>query len=575
MLKHYFFLFFYFYYFKKGIRTVMTDNTKTLLAALTIHNGCNSIVTCCNDAFTELFGFSLSEIKNTSLANKLVLLEEPLFCDLKALFFIAVATDGGIFASAKMFNNLHYAVAVKLHCVYQGNDTYKLYFRVSENKSIDPISGLPNGWALKSRIDYVINNQKITLKNMVLIIIEADNFSTINFRYDYFIGDQYLVALGKRLIEAVNGVGFVVRYSNARYAILIEDYETLPADMLTQRVDLICQNLCLALTAPIQISPDIEITKSFSIGVSSIGFEYDCYHSMQIAAETEKQKAKKYSINKYYIAPSEPQAEFLTRKLIIEALPQAIALHQIQVYYQPQYDINSHQLIGLEALSRWNDDTLGTIPPDVFVAITEDIGLHFEFDLWVFEKVCRQLVIWQKQSIPVPRIAINISFKTMEMNTFIERIKVILKDTGCPTNLLELEVTETSSINNAKMLSENMLQVKELGLYIAVDDFGTGYSSLSLIRTFHMSLDKLKLDRSLIDKICQTQLDQNFTKHIIELGKILNVSILAEGVETKAQLDLLTDLGCDYAQGWYFSKAVTCEEVVSLIETSEVSTVLA
>lgn len=545
----------------------MTDNTKTLLAALTILNGCDSIVTNCNDAFTELFGFSDSEIKNSLLADKLVLCEESLFSDFKALLVMAMATEGGVFSAAKMFNNLHYALTVKLHCVYQGNDTFKLYFCGSQNKSIDPISGLPNGWALKSRIDYLTKSKNVSLKNMVLIIIEADNFSTINFRYDYFIGDQYLVALGKRLKEAVNG--FVIRYSNAKYSILVEDYEALPILELTKRIDLICQNLCLNLALPLKVSPELEITKSFSIGVSSIGFEYDCYHSMQIAAETEKQKAKKYSVNKYYIASPEPQYEFLTRKLIIDALPQAIALHKIQVYYQPQYDINNHQLIGLEALSRWQDDILGNIPPNVFVAITEDIGLHFEFDLWVFEKVCRQLVVWKNQGIRAPRIAINISFKTMEMSTFIERIKIILQETECPTYLLELEVTETSSINNAQMLSENMLQVKALGLHIAIDDFGTGYSSLSLIRTFHRSLDKLKLDRSLVDKICHTQLDKNFTQHIIELGKILKVSILAEGVETKQQLDLLIELGCDYAQGYYFSKAVTSEDIALLIKESE------
>jgi EAL domain-containing protein (putative c-di-GMP-specific phosphodiesterase class I) len=320
------------------------------------------------------------------------------------------------------------------------------------------------------------------------------------------------------------------------------------------------------LTKPITVSETLEITKSFSIGVSSPGFEYDCFHSMDIAAETEKQKSKKYSINKYYIATSDPTRELLTKKLIIDALPQAISQHKIQVYYQPQYDIITHKLIGFEALSRWYDETLGNITPDVFVTITEEIGLHFEFDLWVFEKVCRQIVEWQKKAMLVPRIAINISFKTMEMSSFIERIKVIVDKTGCPTNLLELEVTETSSITNATMLSANMLQIKSLGMYIAIDDFGTGYSSLSLIRSFSLSIDKLKLDRSLIDKVCHTQLDRNFVKHIIELGKILNVAVLAEGVETQQQLDLLTELGCDYVQGYYFSKALPNEEIVPLIQ---------
>jgi EAL domain-containing protein (putative c-di-GMP-specific phosphodiesterase class I) len=209
---------------------------------------------------------------------------------------------------------------------------------------------------------------------------------------------------------------------------------------------------------------------------------------------------------------------------------------------------------------------LGNIPPDLFVPITEEIGLHFEFDLWVFEKVCVQIVEWQKQNIPVPRIAVNISFKTMEMSTLIERLKNILIKTDCSTDFLELEITETSSVNNAKILADNMLAAKSLGMHIAIDDFGTGYSSLSLIRTFHQSLDKLKLDRSLIEQVCNTKLDKDFTKHIIELGKILAVKVLAEGVETQQQLDLLIDIGCDYAQGYYFAKALSKEDILSLMQ---------
>jgi len=549
----------------------MTDDRAILLASLTIYNGSIRTVQACNENFTEMLGFSESKIKHVPLADKLVLSEESSFLNIDDLFQSAMDSCGGAFTSAKIFNNFHYAVSVKLHCIHEENDIFTLYFSVLENKSIDPISKLPNGWALTSRVNYLINHQKLSLKNIILIILESDNFSTINYRYDYAIGDQYLVLLGMRLQNIMKELGFVIRFANAKYAILIEDYEQLPQDVLYKRIELICQNLCTALEKPIWISDQLQITKSFSIGVSSPGLDYNCYHSMDIAAETEKEKAKKYSINKYFIASPEPADELLTRKLIIEALPEAIIKHQIEVHYQPQYDIKSRELIGLEALSRWNDESLGTIPPNIFVAITEDIGLHFEFDLWVFEKVCTQVVIWQYQQIKIPRVAINVSFKTMEMTTFIDRIKYILKKTGCPTLFIELEVTETSSINNIKMLTDNMLKVKVLGMHIAVDDFGTGYSSLSLVRTFHSSLDKLKLDRSLVEKVCQTELDRNFIRHIIELGKILNLNVLAEGVETQEQLDYLIELGCDYAQGYYFSKVLPSECISRLIENNNLA----
>lgn len=544
----------------------MIDISKTLLAVLTVYRGSVNMVTSCNQAFTELSGFSSSAICNSHLAEKVVLDNIDNYPTLDALFDSAAQSADGIMTSGKLFNIFYYAIGVKLHCVYEGRDIYSLYFSASENKSIDPITKLPNGWALISRVNYLLENKRIALKNMVLLVLEADNFSAINFRYDYAVGDQYLTLLGQRLQALLKSFGFVIRFSNAKYAILIEDNENLSEIMLKQRIELICQNLCSALAKPIEISKELSICKSFSIGVSSPGHDYHCYHAMQIAAETVKQKAKKYSINNYFIASPEPKADFLRHKLIIEAFPQAMANDIIDIHYQPQYDMSTQELVGLEALSRWTDESLGVIRPDIFVKITEEIGLHFEFDLWVFEKVCKQLTLWQRQSIHVPRIAINVSFKTMEMSTFIERIKHILHITNCPTHFLELEVTETSSINNAKMLSDNMLKVKALGMHIAVDDFGTGYSSLSLIRTFHDSINKLKLDRSLVDKICQTDLDKNFIKHIIELGKILDLKVLAEGVETEQQLALLIELGCDYAQGYYFSKALPLVEIIDLIK---------
>jgi len=398
------------------------------------------------------------------------------------------------------------------------------------------------------------------------VVIDVDNFSTINYRYDFSIGDQYLVELGKLLQKTAKDYGFVIRFSNAKFAILVEDTYAALAGTLLDRINEICQELCVVLADPIRVSDNLQITKSFSIGVSAPGFEYDMHHPMELAAETVLKKAKKFSTNEYFIALPDTKNEFLTRKLIIDALPEAISRNIIQVYYQPQYDIYTNEIIGLEALSRWTDETLGIIPPDVFVPITEDIGLHFEFDLWVFTRVCEQLVSWKEQQVPTPRVAINISFMTMEMSTFVERIVAILKLTGCPTNLLELEVVETSSINNAKMIESNMAELKQLGIYIAVDDFGTGYSSLNLIRILHKSLDKIKLDRSLIDKICHTQLDKKFTQHIVAMGNILEVKVLAEGVESKQQLDLLIELGCDYAQGYYFSKPLSKQDIERLLQ---------
>lgn len=252
-------------------------------------------------------------------------------------------------------------------------------------------------------------------------------------------------------------------------------------------------------------------------------------------------------------------------KLIIDEFPAAIENSLIKIHYQPQYELTNNKLVGFEALSRWIHQDLGYIAPDVFVRIAEDIGLHFEFDLWVFSQVCKQLVQWREMDVYSPRVAINISFKTLEMTNFVTRLQAIIAKTGCPKHLLEIEVTETASITNMLTLIDNVRAVKDLGLHIAIDDFGTGYSSLSLVRTLRSSLDTLKIDRSLIADICDSKLDREFARKVIGLGEVLEVKVLAEGVETLAQRDLLQALGCDYAQGYYFDKALSDIEAKKLI----------
>ncbi|WP_019614324.1 putative bifunctional diguanylate cyclase/phosphodiesterase [Psychromonas ossibalaenae] len=544
----------------------MDDIENTLLPVLSVTNG---VITACNEVFTELIGFTSTEIVSSRLQDKLSITADlgSAVVNLEQLSAAAAVNKSGIFAKATIIDRFHYQLPVKVHCICDGGDaeSFKLYLRVLDNKSIDPISALPNGWAISSRANYLLHTPVTAISNLVLVILSVDNFSTINFRYGYDVGDNYLAVLGKMLQKTAKKFGLVVRYSNAKYGVLIEDYENLSDTALSAHVIRLCESLCSLTANPVQLANGVKISKSFSIGVSAQRTSYDSYLSMEIAAETALLEAKKYSISKYCLATDQTSDDLLTTKLIIDEFPYAIEQCQIKIYYQPQYELSSGHLIGFEALSRWFHNKLGNIRPDIFVAIAEDIGLHFEFDLWVFTQVCSQIAAWREQGINSPRVAVNFSFKTLEMTTFISRISAIIRQTNCPAELLEVEVTETSSINNLKVLHDNVVQIRELGINIAVDDFGCGYSSLSLIRTFHLSLNKLKLDRTLIENICNTSLDREFAKHIIDLGKVLQVKVLAEGVETLEQHEVLEVLGCDYAQGYYFDKALAARETAQLI----------
>jgi len=174
----------------------------------------------------------------------------------------------------------------------------------------------------------------------------------------------------------------------------------------------------------------------------------------------------------------------------------------------------------------------------------------------------------------VPRVSVNVSFKSLEMPEFVQRVTQIIETSACPANLIEIEVTETTSINNINNLINHVRQVKALGIHIAIDDFGVGYSSLSLIRRLHNVIDKLKLDKSLIDNLCHAQIDQEFIRHIIELGNVLGLDVLAEGIEHHDQQSLLQQLGCKFGQGYFFEKPLPPAQIVSYLENYQQQVVL-
>jgi len=534
----------------------------SFLPILVIRNG---QIKSCNDVFSKLIGLTCLEVVDVKLNDLLSLDNNENLIDLDMLFDNSSTNEEGIFASGELIDCNFYHLKVEFHCKKVAHNEFKLCFKIIQNKAIDPITGLPNGWAMSARASHLFNSVESATPLMRFIVLSVDNFSTINFRYGFDAGDNYLSVLGTKLQSNLSHTGLVVRLSNARFGVLIENKCRLSSVDFNAFIISICENLCHMSQSPLILNNGIKVNKSFSIGISAEHTDYDSYFSMEIAAEMAMRESERHSISHYCFAKSEIKPDLMTNKLIIDEFPNAIEKSLIKIHYQPQYDLENNKLVGFEALSRWMHKDLGYISPDVFIRIAEDIGLHFEFDLWVFAQVCHQIVDWREQHVYPPIISINISFKTLEMTDFVTRLQSIIEHSGCPKNLLEIEVTETASISNMITLIDNVRAVKELGINIAIDDFGTGYSSLSLVRTLRPSLDTLKIDRSLVADICSSQLDREFARKIIGLGDVLDVKVLAEGVETLAQRDLLQELGCDYAQGYYFDKALTLKAAETLI----------
>jgi len=531
-----------------------------LLPLFTVKNG---LLIGCNNIFSDLFGYDSQTLCTNRLQDILTIESDTPqgHFDLNQLFS-RVRKSGGVKVQGMLKNRHYYPVPVDIFCQAEISvkGTFNFFFRVIEDKSKDPVTGLPNGWAISSRANHLLNLPAHVAPKLAVIIFKVDNFSTLNFRQGYNAGDEYLAVLGKKL-QQLMGNNLVVRFSNAKYGLLIEDYNQPSAALFKDYVTSVCQALCDISTTPILLEDDVVVNKNFSIGVSDVAACYKSYFAMEIATETAMHQSAKYSTSKFIFATGKVTDKLLTKKLIIDEMPDAITQQRIQMHYQPQYCLMSKKLMGLEALSRWQHQDLGFISPAFFVNIAEEIGLHFEFDLYVFKQVCRQITAWKSAGFSVPRVSINISFNTLEMDTFVTRIKQIISDFGCPTDCIEIEITETTSIKNIDNIFEHINQVKQLGIDIAIDDFGSGYSSLSLIRSLHQSLDKLKLDKSLIDNICHTTIDQEFVKQIIELGKVLKLNVLAEGIEHPEQQALLLALGCKFGQGYLFERPLPVAEI--------------
>ena len=533
----------------------------------------------CNDVFSDFLGFTNEQVIGINVKDLLISADEDEHFDsqhdhCKLLQFLRnVGQDASdCIADIKVFNSNYYAIPAKVHCKKESDSQRLLLsFKFDSDKSLDAITGLRNGWALSSLAGHYLSCLDNAKDNIALIVLSIDNFSTINFRYGFYIGDLYLKAFGQHLKHNVDLGQLVVRLSSGRFGILLVNHEQLCSTDFNMKVEALRQKLCDLSAVALNLGDDILIHKSLSIGISALGHHYGDYFSMELAAEAAMHEEKKLSHSQYCVASDNGNKELLAHKLIIDELPEALANNDIIMHYQPQYCLQTNTLVGFEALSRWHHSELGPVRPDIFVAIAEEIGLHFEFDLAVFEQVCKQVVAWNNAGLEnyIPRIAINVSFKTLEMTTFAARVEKIIQQLACPADKIEIEVTETTSVNNIDMLASNITQIKALGVHIAIDDFGSGYSSLSLIRRLRGLLDKLKIDRSLVANISEATIDKEFARKIIGLCRTLGIKALAEGVETQEQRDILTELSCDYAQGYLYDPALTHDQAAALMKVSQ------
>ncbi|WP_158589028.1 putative bifunctional diguanylate cyclase/phosphodiesterase [Alginatibacterium sediminis] len=512
-----------------------------------------------NSPFLELSDFEPSYILDSSL-NQLVRVApskadgDPV--DIDVILEQAKAQLSPIVFEGEIVDANFFPITCKISCCFAQSPQphWKLQFHLISNKSVDVVTHLPNGWAFAYKAGHYFSDAKNMPNNLALLVVNIDNFATINYRYGFSVGDKYLTAFGLRLKEKARDLGLTVRFSNARFGVLVDKLGDRSAQQAKSEMLAFCEQLCQLSVTGLEIDKRYTIIKSLSLGLCIHEPDFDNHLQLELNADTAMLRAARFSHSSYELADSKRSEQFYNRKIIIDELPQAIENNLFELRYQPQYQLHDGRLIGFEALSRWQHSQQGHVSPILFIEVAEELGMHFEFDLMVVGNVCRQINYWIQLGLDPVRVSVNISFKTLEMSTFVHRVCQILRELKCPTKFLEFEITETSDAKNLETLSENIQALVDLGIRIAIDDFGTGYSSLSLIRGYYKSIDTLKLDRSLIEDITGNQTAKRFAQHIVDLGKVLDLTILAEGVETAEQKHLLNEMGCQYAQGYFFDR---------------------
>ncbi|MBN1364375.1 MAG: EAL domain-containing protein [Syntrophaceae bacterium] len=420
----------------------------------------------------------------------------------------------------------------------------------------DVLTGLSNRLLFSQLLSHAIQSAQRRKRQIAVLFVDLDRFKMINDSMGHEAGDQLLQEMAKRFKQSLRTVDVVGRLGGDEFIIMIED-----VDDLNQVAGLAHKILSSTMKPVVLLGEECRITAS--VGISVYPKDGQDEKSLMKNADTAMYFAKEEGRNNYQFFSENIQSTAKERLSIETNLRCALERNELYLNYQAELEFKTGKIKGVEALLRWNNPYLGSITPTQLIPIAEETGLIIPIGRWVMKTACAQNVAWQRQGLPPVCMSINLSHRQLLDENLINDIKAALEESGMAPELLELEITECMLMNNPPRMIEVLNKIKELGVRIAIDNFGTGYSSLAQIR--HFPVDTLKVDRSFIRNVPQDDEDKAITEAIINLGKHLSVTVIAEGVETEIQDDYLRKKFCDEMQGFYFSKPISPEKFADLL----------
>lgn len=418
----------------------------------------------------------------------------------------------------------------------------------------DDLTQLANRKLFSDRLDMAIHYAGEQEQNFAVLAIDLDMFKRINDRFGHDAGDDVIRTLAKRIEGTLNSDDTVARPAGDEFALILSD---ISEEALAQRIE----HLSRVISTPVLVgSSEIRITAS--IGVAIYPTDAESVEQLMRAADAAMHHAKDLGRNGWAYFSSEMHQRRQSRYLIAAQLHQAVQNDELALVYQPKLSLVNGEVVGVEALLRWHNAELGTVPPDQFIPLAEDNGLIHGIGDWVLETAIAQARRWQLAGQPL-HVAVNLSARQFQREGLVENINRLLSRYGLEPGLLCVELTETCFLHSAEQTAEALLALRKSGVQVSIDDFGTGYSSLSYIRT--MSLDQLKIDRSFVSNLTEAERDRQLVSAMIAMSQALGLKVVAEGVETTEQLDILQQLGCDEAQGFLICRPVAAEELEKVL----------
>lgn len=417
--------------------------------------------------------------------------------------------------------------------------------RIEHLAHYDMLTGLLNRFSLESRMEQALFTAKRDQQQLAVLFVDLDRFKYINDSMGHHVGDQLLIEVANRLRSCLRESDIVARIGGDEFVIVLTGLKEI------NQVPTLARNIINQLSLPYSINDNV-FDSSPSIGISIYPSDGDNIDELLKNSDIAMYHAKDQGRKNF---------QFFTESLLVASeerldfehqLRSALELDQFELYYQAQVHTQGSQIYGMEALIRWNHPTRGFIGPDRFIPIAEEIDVIHELGAWVIDKACRQLAIWKQATNNPLQISVNLSAKQLHSDTLIQTVRTAIEEYQIRNGELELEITETAAMSDPELAIQQLNGLSQLGVSLAIDDFGTGYSSLAYLK--RLPINTLKLDRTFVGDIENDRNDAEICMATIALAHNLGLKVVAEGVETTAQRDFLTEHCCDYLQGYLFSK---------------------